>query len=193
MIDWGFTDLQQLWEPENTSHTWENKRSSSRIDYIWGSKEIALNLLNCRNDNIAEVTNSDHTLITIQIPCDTILRCPNKYTRNFKIKYEKVINTNKTTTAQWNKFSQKVDQKLFTKHINDRILKIDLTNEEEINFTIQNTWKDFESTLIATAFNHLYCEKKTSRSISHNKKTGQSKTESHILQIYHKTLKIVRS
>jgi exonuclease III len=110
MIDWGFTDLQQLWEPENTSHTWKNIRSSSRIDYIWGSKEIALNLLNCRNDNIAEVTNSDHTLISIQIPRNTILRCSNNHIRNFKTKYEKVINTNKTTIAQWNKFSQKVDQ-----------------------------------------------------------------------------------
>jgi exonuclease III len=100
MINWGFTDLHQLWEPENTSHTWRNKRSSSRIDYIWGSKEIALNLLSCKNDNIVEVTNSDHTLITFQIPRDTILRCPNKLIRHLKIKYEKIINTTKTTTAQ---------------------------------------------------------------------------------------------
>ena len=99
MIDWGFTDLQQLWEPENTSHTWKNKKSSSRIDYIWGSKEIALNLLNCRNDDIAEVTNSDHTLIIIQIPRNIILRCPNNNIRNSKTKYEKVININKTITA----------------------------------------------------------------------------------------------
>ena len=70
---------------------------------------------------------------------------------------------------------------------------MDLTNEEEINLTIQNTWKDFESILIATAFNYLYCEKKTPKSRFYNKKTGQSKTESYILQIYHKTCKIVRS
>ena len=41
--------------------------------------------------------------------------------------------------------------------------------------------------------NHLYCEKKTSKSIFYNKKTGQSKTESYILLIYYKTHKIVRS
>ena len=32
--DWGFIDIQKIWEKDKITHTWNNKRTSSRIDYI---------------------------------------------------------------------------------------------------------------------------------------------------------------
>lgn len=195
LTDWELIDLHYLWEPDNTSHTWKNKRSSSRIDYIWGSKEIAHNLLKCRNDNIVEITNSDHTLITIHLPRNLLFRSPPKHDKHSKVKYEKTINIDKTTTAQWDKFSQKVDKKLMAKLIEDKVLNTQLNtdNGREISHIIQNTWEDFESILIAAAFNHLYNEKKTTRGVRHNKKSRQNRIENHILQTYRKTLKIIQT
>jgi exonuclease III len=112
MNNWNLSDLHQLWEPTETSHTWKNKTSSSRIDYIWGSYNIANSMLQFSNEDFRETSNSDHTMLTIQIARNAILKDHQISTDTSKPPREKIINTAKTTDSQWKKYIQKVDQKL---------------------------------------------------------------------------------
>jgi endonuclease/exonuclease/phosphatase family metal-dependent hydrolase len=66
--DWGFMDVHRHWERDNPSPTWKGFISHSRIDYIWISNDIALQHLHSfENTSIDIVTNSDHTLLKIQL------------------------------------------------------------------------------------------------------------------------------
>jgi exonuclease III len=67
MNNWNLSDLQQLWEPTETPHTWRNKLSSSRIDYIWGSYSIANNMFQFSNEDFRSTSNSDHDMLILQI------------------------------------------------------------------------------------------------------------------------------
>jgi Exonuclease III len=59
----GYIDLQEAWEGDQTSSTWQNHNSSSRIDYIWATQDIALDFIEFQNKQIQEITASDHTIL----------------------------------------------------------------------------------------------------------------------------------
>ena len=66
--DMGFTDTQQMWELDLTSPTWYGFTFYSRIDYIWTSSALTDKyLISFQNEKIQDITNSDHTLLLIEL------------------------------------------------------------------------------------------------------------------------------
>jgi hypothetical protein len=165
MNNWNLSDLQQLWEPTETPHTWRNKLSSSRIDYIWGSYSIANNMFQFSNEDFRSTSNSDHDMLILQIARSTILKDHQINTSVPKPPREKIININKTTDSQWKKYTQKVDQKLQQSNIlhQIRMINSNQTDDSKRNQLIQDSWNLFERILISSAFNQLHCEKRTAR------------------------------
>ena len=69
----GYIDIQEAWEGDKTSPTWHNHNSSSRIDHIWTTQNIALEFTEFQNKQIQEVTASDHTMLKMITKLDTII------------------------------------------------------------------------------------------------------------------------
>ena len=49
--------------PYKKEFTWSNNRTSSRIDYIWASKELSQSIIRCEIIDSECVTNSDHKIV----------------------------------------------------------------------------------------------------------------------------------
>ena len=63
-----FTDTQQFWEQDILSPIWKGFVSYSRIDFIQTSASLSnKHLLNFENEDIKDITNSDYTLLTIEL------------------------------------------------------------------------------------------------------------------------------
>jgi hypothetical protein len=114
-------------------------------------------------------------------------------TNTYKPPREKIINLSKTTKAQWKKYTQKVDQKLQQSNIRHQIqiMSSSLIDNDRRNQLAQETWKTFEKILIASAFNHLYCEKRTARGSCHLRAQKRSHREKNAFYSYRTIIKAI--
>ena len=92
-------DIQKSWEKDKITHTWSNKHTSSRIDYIWLSAEIAPeNIHSFENKKAKEIANSDHTLLESKLFSDKIFETQenNKQQKRLKERLIIIDSTNAT-------------------------------------------------------------------------------------------------
>jgi len=148
--DLNLIDVQKSWEtiistPKHQSFTWNNKRSKSRIDYIWISEELArTNIHSFKNINFDHITNSDHTLLQIILHKDNITNCPNKAKSNKRGK-RTIFNLKDMNQEKWSSFSQRVDNDLEKQKI-----LIQITNSSNLDMNenlLQNIWNKIESSI----------------------------------------------
>jgi len=192
LSNWNLIDLHQLWDEQEPSHTWKNIQSSSRIDYIWSTTRIANSMLNFQNYSFTEITNSDHTFLELRITRDILIHTPLPQQIQTKTQYEKIINLNKTSEEQWEKFKTKIDAKISKLKFSQKIEECqqELLNTPEQIESIQVLWNDFEKALIATAINNLHCEKRTPRGLQKTNGKSQNQKEKKLIQIYRNLQKI---
>jgi ribonuclease HI/endonuclease/exonuclease/phosphatase family metal-dependent hydrolase len=163
--DWAFVDIQKAWEKEEITHTWSNKYTSSRIDYIWLSADIASDsIYSFKNIEAKEITNSDHTLLNIKLLSDKITDNNKKSTTKRKKKTTTIIDSKNATKEQWKEFQEKVDNGL-DKTIIDNLIKdyqqmnknpnnnisIDQENRETTENKLEEIWIIFQVCLIKAA------------------------------------------
>jgi exonuclease III len=167
LISLGLTDIQQAWEGENTTYTWTNKQSASRIDYIWTTKKLAIGLLKFKNVPFKDITNSDHSLLQMSLPLENILFTTPDSSRGKQTK-QKILELNKTSEKQWDKFKERVDKKTIESNLQKEITKVfdrELT-DNEATAIINNTWSKFENIIVTSAFCCLQCVTKVQNNSS---------------------------
>ena len=91
LLDKSFFDIQEFWEGDITTPTWKNTISKSRIDYIWATRDIALECTRFQNRNSESLSESNHTILALTLPKKAILHenshDPNQYrSQSSKIK-----------------------------------------------------------------------------------------------------------
>ena len=120
--DWAFIDVQEKWKGDLLTHTWSNETTSSRIDYIWLSADLALdNIYSFNNKKAESIANSDHTLLNVKLFDRNISEIQkSRPTRNKK--KISIIDSKKATKEQWKDFQQKVDTDLNKSNI-DKLIK----------------------------------------------------------------------
>src|SRR5438477_6980500 len=136
--DWAFVDIQEVWEEDSITHTWSNKITSSRIDYIWLSASIASNNIHSFNNIKAEsIANSDHTLLNVKLFSNNIfdIQKPKVAKRKKKIT---IINSKNATKEQWKDFQEKVDVNLDKPNISKLIKSYQQSEENWDNKTQSN-------------------------------------------------------
>ena len=163
--DWAFTDIQEAWEKDSITHTWSNKNTSSRIDYIWLSTDIASkNIHSFSNIKAESITNSDHTLLNIKLfnkDFFNIQKTPKTKTKQNRIT---IIDSKKAAKEQWKEFQEKVDTDLNKTNIDELIAKYqqlerNLNGETQHNGKKRSTeedkleeiWSIFQNCLIRSA------------------------------------------
>jgi len=160
--DLGFIDVQKNWEEilptsNQLSFTWSNKNSSSRLDYIWLSSNLALdNIHSFKNKTYNHITNSDHTLLQIKLYKNGITNCPKQATTNRK-GLRTIFNFKEMNKEKWKTYAQQIDQE-FSKQkiINmiDELFNISNRNNEDNNvsreLSLQDIWNKIE-----TAFKYI--------------------------------------
>jgi ElaB/YqjD/DUF883 family membrane-anchored ribosome-binding protein len=107
------------------------------------------------------MSKSDHTILVLTLSKEVIIHenghNPNQYrSKSSKIK---TIILEETTEEQWEKFKQRIEDKLKEMNLRHSIIKVQqeqLTNTEDLERNIQGLWDKFENLLISSAF---YCLK----------------------------------
>ena len=122
--DMGFTDVQQQWEPDITSPTWHGHLSYSHIDYIWTSATLSdKHLISFQNERIKDITNSDHTLLFVEL-ANWHLFQKDPITKRSKAKSRKIIDLKQTTEEHWLEYQTYIEQKIEQDNIKDRLSDI---------------------------------------------------------------------
>src|SRR5438552_18697954 len=129
MEDLDFLDIHKHWEEmENgygqISHIWKNARSSSRIDYMWLSQNLILNIHSFKNKEYKHVTNSDHTLLQATIYGDDLIGCP-KRANDYRKKPRTILDLKEMTKEKWIKYTQEVKREITRLKILSKIHKLE--------------------------------------------------------------------
>jgi hypothetical protein len=94
---------------------------------------------------------------------------------------QKIIEIDKTSEKQWNKFKERIDKKILESNLEEEILnalKTDLPDNETSN-TINNIWVRFDQIIISSALHCLQCSTKIQTNHQNNygfKKITKKKT-----------------
>src|SRR5438477_4079890 len=151
------------------SHTWKNARLSNRIDYIWLSQNLALNIHSFKNKEYKHITNNDHILLQAVIYGDDIIGCP-KRANNYRKKSRTILDLKEMTQEKWIEYSQEVEREIVRLKLLSKIRKlkeedlgtaIDCTNKGSNQ--LQKIWNELE-TIITKAGKKIIPIKKISRS-----------------------------
>jgi hypothetical protein len=119
--DWVFVNIQEVWEEDSITHTWSNKTTSSRIDYIWLSTSIASDNIHSFNNIKAEsIANSNHILLNVKLFSNNIFDIQKSKVVKRKEKII-IIDSKSTTKEQWKNFQEKVDVNLDKTNISELI------------------------------------------------------------------------
>jgi ribonuclease HI len=159
LLDNSFLDIQEIWEEENTSYTWRNNTSSSRIDYIWSTREIVAETTRFQNKYDQSISESDHTILALTIQLKSIIHKEKESPDQLRSKSHKfkTISLEETREDQWKDFKCKLDEKLKKRQLKTQILDAQANQEENPEEKIGYLWNTFENLLIRAAFNHLHC------------------------------------
>jgi exonuclease III len=156
--DLGFLDIHKHWEEISSpkvpiSHTWKNTVSSSRIDYMWLSQDLAINIYSFKNKAFDHITNSDHTLLQVSIFNDEILGYP-KRADTYKKKPRTIANLKEMTKEKWIEYSNEIEKEIdrlqILKTISRELMlsnKAKKENANNDNKVLQKIWKLIENTI----------------------------------------------
>lgn len=152
-------------------------------------------MLQFNNEDFRSISNSDHTILSIKVAQNAIIKDHQITTNTHKPSREKIINLSKTTKAQWEKYTQKVDQKLQKSNIQSQIqtMNSNQISNDRRNQLVQDSWKIFEKVLITSAFNHLHCEKRTTRGTVRPRIQKRSHREKDAFYSYHLITKAIHN
>ena len=181
--DIGLIDIHKYWEEitspyKQISHTWKNKRSSSRIDYIWISQNMANNVHSFENKSFEHVTNSDHTLLMTTIYSQDIINASRKAEVN-RWKSRTIYDYKKMDQDKWIQYAQKIEKEMIKNKVADKIqMEQNRLSEKDNNQPdaidqeqLQKIWDMIESTIKKTANNILPRKKikRAKRPLIHNR------------------------
>jgi hypothetical protein len=157
LINEGLVDIQEIWEENNVTATWRNNVSNSRIDYIWTTRDIAIESTRFQNRFDRSISESDHTILALTIQLRSIVHKDKDGPDQLRSKSNKskTIILEETNEDQWEKFKLKLDQKIKESQLKRLTTEAQRDLEGDANKTINHLWNTFESHLICAAFNHL--------------------------------------
>jgi len=114
LLDNSFFDIQEIWEEENLSHTWRNNTASSRIDYMWSTREIIAESTRFQNKFDQSISDSDHTILALTLQLKSIIHKEKNSPDQLRSSSSKTktISLEETHEEQWIDFKHKVDTKL---------------------------------------------------------------------------------
>jgi hypothetical protein len=150
-------DIQEIWEEDNLTCTWKNNASHSRIDYIWTTRDIAIESTRFQNRFDHSISNSDHTILALTIQLRSIIHKEKESPEQWRSKSvkSKTIILDETSEEQWEEYKIKSDSRLTKSNLRQLIAKAQSDPEEKIEESINHLWVTFESLLVRTTFNSL--------------------------------------
>ncbi|GES89606.1 Down syndrome cell adhesion molecule-like protein Dscam2 [Rhizophagus clarus] len=93
--------------PKKRSFTWTNKTTSTRIDYIWADPKLEDKLKKSHIYQSADITDSDHNILLVEISLTDIIVTNNKGGRRAEKNTKRIIfDYENTTNEQWNKYEK---------------------------------------------------------------------------------------
>ena len=183
--DSGFLDIHKHWEEaihnkKYPSHTWKNTKSSSRIDYIWLSQDLALNIYSFKNEEFDTITNSDHTLLQVAILSDEIIG-GSKIANTYKKKPRTILDLKKMTDEKWKSYSEEIEKEIIRLGIlkdikkerekKDESQELSQEDKERKEKRLQKIWDTLERTITRAGKNSIPTKKikRKKRPIRHDR------------------------
>ena len=158
LLDEGLLDIQEIWEEDDIrSYTWKNNTSSSRIDYMWLTRDIAIESTRFQNKFDQSISDSDHTILALTIQLRSIINKEKESPEQLRSKSSKskTIILEETSEEQWEIYKSKLDNKLKASQLKQQAIEAQHNQDKDLENNIRHLWNTFENLLIRTAFNHL--------------------------------------
>jgi hypothetical protein len=160
LLDNNLIDIQEIWEEDSMTPTWRNNQTSSRIDYMWSTRDIAAESTRFQNKFDRDVSDSDHSIMATTFQLKTIIHKDRDSLDQMRSKSVKLktISLEETSDEQWEEFRQKMESKLKKEQLKQQIVNAQSDQGQNSEDNIRYLWNAFENLLIRTAFNHLHCK-----------------------------------
>lgn len=134
--------------------------------------------MNFKNSQFKDITNSDHSLLQVSLPTKNIIFTAPDLLRG-KQRRKKIIELDKTSEKQWDKFKERIEKKIAENNLQKEIQ--DTLNQELATITnntkIEDLWSSFENIIISSAFCCLHCIEKIENRTNNIYKSPKIKRE----------------
>ena len=138
-----YIDTYRFLHPTDRAYTWHTTRNltniSTRIDHIWVSENWTHDITYTSIEEMEQVTQSDHNLITCMIHTGSTIRNFKISERRRRDKPRTVYDYKNTTASQWENY-RNLSKDLF---MADRLMKNLLNKPQPTQQDIDVIWKSF--------------------------------------------------
>ena len=166
-----YEDVFRKIHPYKKEYTWSNGSSSSRIDYIWASRELSQGIIKCKISDAEYITNSDHKIVSAQFITGFSLKNRSlACSKRLKGK-KRVLKIDKVTEEDWKAYSLKLEAMLKKKISKNNEEARLLESYKEKN--IDELWDTISGCILKSAYKTLPSKKVKIDSVA-PRRTGKS-------------------
>jgi hypothetical protein len=140
--------------PTEQRYTWSNSETATRIDYIWVSEGLVSGLQKAEIEDIEEITESDHKIVTAEIWIRHMTAKNSKAEVKRKGQSRTIYLYDKTKEEEWESYAQEIQKRLEIKETLRNIQKEEQEEKEKIR-KINKIWDIIEEAIITAANKHI--------------------------------------
>jgi len=139
---------------DERGYTWSNSETATRIDYIWISEELASGLQKADIEDIEEVTESDHKIVTAEIWIRHMIAESSKAKVKRKTQSRTIYLYDKAKEENWESYAQELQKRLEIKETLRNIRRGEQEEKGKIQ-KINEIWDVIEEAIITAANKHI--------------------------------------
>ena len=170
-----FRDTYRDLNPIGQQFTWSNGEAATRIDYIWISDGLVSGLQKAEVEEVEDITESDHKIITAEIWIKHIIAVKSKAEIKKKRQSRTIYLYDQAKLEDWENYAQELQKRLETKEVLKDIHKKE-QNEKRKAEKINNIWDIIEEAIITAANKHIP-KKKVFNTINNRRKRNQKERQ----------------
>ena len=110
-----FSDTYRDMHPTSQKFTWSNEDAATRIDYIWVSDGLASGLQKAEIEEVKEITESDHKIVTAEIWIKHLTAKNSEAEVRRRRQSKTIYLYDQATKENWESYAQELRKRLETK------------------------------------------------------------------------------
>jgi exonuclease III len=173
LIGQNFKDSFRIGNPKSKEFSWTNGESSTRIDQIWMTEELASGLIDAEIQDMSSCTNSDHSAAVARLELNHITAW-HKVSKLKKLEqYRTIFLYEKAAKEDWEKYREELDRMLKNKNLAQRMEKSRWEYTEKSKEDLDEIWEVLSKSILEAARKSL--PKKKVLNTTKNKKNNKAR------------------
>ena len=140
--------------PTRQKYTWTSKEAATRIDYIWVSEGLASGLQKAEIEDVEEIKESDHKIVTAEIWIKHMTAKSSKAEVKKKGQSRTLFLYDQAKTEDWENYAHELQKRFEVKETLKQIQKEEQSKEERL-YRMNNIWDVIEEAILTAANKHI--------------------------------------